>query len=255
LQNIPIRTELGQEIRKAFVADAGNEILSFDYSQIELRIIASLSGDKKMIAAFKNDEDIHTATAAEIFGQTDSKVTPKMRRVAKTVNFGILYGMSSYGLAQSLDISPEKAQSFIKKYFSVYAGVRKYIASIIAETRKRGWVETLSGRRRYLPEINYSLPQLRKSAETMAVNMPAQGTAADIIKMAMIEIAKFLKKSKSRTKILLQVHDELVFEVPNPEVKKIASEIKNIMERVFQLKVPLKIDVSRGKNWQEIEKI
>ncbi len=255
LQNIPARTELGEEIRKSFVVDSGCSLISADYSQIELRIAASLAKDKKMIQAFENDEDIHAATAAEIFGVADTKVTPQMRRVAKTVNFGVLYGMSPYGLAQSLDIKQEKAGLFIKKYFSVYSGVRDYIADIIAETRKSGYVETLSGRRRYLPEINSGMPQVRRAAERMAINMPAQGTAAEIMKLAMIAVADYLEKTKAKDQLLLQVHDELVFEVPKADVKKTAAKIKNIMEEVFELAVSLKVDIKVGKNWKEMEKI
>ena len=255
LQNIPARTELGEEIRKSFVTDSGCNLISADYSQIELRIAASLAKDKKMIQAFKNDEDIHAATAAEIFGVSDAKVTPQMRRVAKTVNFGVLYGMSPYGLAQSLSIEQEKAGAFIKKYFSVYSGVRDYIADIIAETRKKGYVETLSGRRRYLPEINSGMSQVRRAAERMAINMPAQGTAAEIMKLAMIAVADYLEKTKAKDQLLLQVHDELVFEVPKADVEKTAAKIKNIMEGVFKLAVPLKVHIKVGKNWKEMEKI
>ena len=255
LQNIPVRTELGEEIRKSFVVDKGSLLISADYSQIELRIVASLAKDKKMIQAFENDEDIHLATAAEIFGKADAKVTPQMRRVAKTVNFGVLYGMSPYGLAQSLGIEQEKAGLFIKKYFSVYSGVRDYIADVISETRKSGHVETLSGRRRYLPEINSGMPQVRRAAERMAINMPAQGTAAEIMKLAMIAVADYLEKTKAKDQLLLQVHDELVFEVPKADVKKTTQKIKNIMERVFKLAVPLKVDIKVGPNWKEMEKI
>ena len=267
LQNIPIRTETGQEIRKAFVADKGFKILSADYSQIELRIIAHLSNDLKMLEAFEKGEDIHAATASEIFGLPLAKITPKMRRIAKTVNFGILYGISPYGLAQGLNIKQKQAKQFIENYFESFKGVKRYIKETIAKAREIGYVETLLGRRRYLPEIHSQIPQVRNAAERMAINMPCQGTAADIMKIAMIEIKSKInpdakgsglrpkRRRTQNTKLLLQVHDELVFEVPENEVKKIAKQVKAIMENVFKLKVPLKVDIKVGNNWQEMSAV
>ncbi|MDO8592217.1 MAG: DNA polymerase I [bacterium] len=267
LQNIPIRTELGREIRRAFVAEPGFKLLSLDYSQIELRLAAHMSGDKKMIAAFKNGEDIHTATAAAINQVALSEVTPEMRRQAKATNFGILYGQGPHGLSQNADIPYVRAKEFIDQYFKVYEGVKTFVDETIELARGRGWAETLFGRRRFLPEINSSVLQVRKAAERMAINTPLQGTAADIIKVAMIRIADTplvkgfnplnppLKGGREGVKLLLQVHDELVFEVKEDLIKKAAEEIKEIMESVIKLKVPLAVDASAGDNWGEMIKI
>jgi len=257
MQNIPIRTELGREIRKAFVADKGYKLLSLDYSQIELRLAAHMSGDKKMISAFKKGEDIHTATAAEINQISLAEVTPELRREAKAVNFGILYGQGPHGLSQGADIPYARAKEFIDKYFAAYQGVKKFVDQTIEMARNKGYTETLFQRRRILPEINSSVMQVRKAAERMAINTPLQGTAADIIKVAMIRIQELLKKNyqADEVKMLLQVHDELVFEVKEDLVKKTASEIKDIMENVMKLKVPLGVETSVGDNWGEMEKI
>lgn len=257
LQNIPIRTELGREIRKAFVAEPGFKLLSLDYSQIELRLAAHMSGDKKMIAAFKNQEDIHTATAAAINGLALDEVTPELRRQAKATNFGILYGQGPHGLAQNADIPYARAKEFIDQYFKVYEGVKVFVDQTIEAARGRGFAETLFGRRRFLPEINSSVMQVRKAAERMAINTPLQGTAADIIKVAMIRAAELIGKKyqAGEVRMLLQVHDELVFEVKNDSVKKAAEEIKEIMESVIKLKVTLAVDASVGDNWGEMEKI
>ncbi len=257
MQNIPIRTELGREIRKAFVADKGYKLLSLDYSQIELRLAAHMAGDKKMIEAFKKGEDIHTATAAEINQVALSEVTSEMRREAKAVNFGILYGQGPHGLSRGADIPYARAKEFIDKYFLVYKGVKKFVDSTIEMARDKGYTETLFQRRRILPEINSSVIQVRKGAERMAINTPLQGTAADIIKVAMIRIQELLNKNYqvNEIKMLLQVHDELVFEVKEDLVKKTAIEIKDIMESVMKLKVPLGVDASFGDNWGEMEKI
>lgn len=257
LQNIPIRTELGREIRRAFVAEKGCKLLALDYSQIELRVAAHLSGDKKMIEAFKLGEDIHTATAAAINQLEPAEVTPELRREAKAINFGILYGQGPHGLSQAADIPYVRAKEFIDKYFLVYRGVKKFIDRTIELARERGYVETLLGRRRFLPEINSSVLQIRKAAERVAVNTPIQGTGADIIKIAMIKISqKFNLTPEARDiRMLLQVHDELVFEVRDDLVKKIAGEIKGIMENVVKLKAPLTVDASAGDNWAELEAI
>jgi DNA polymerase-1 len=263
LQNIPIRTELGRRIREAFVADKGYKLVSLDYSQIELRLAAHMSGDAKMIKAFKDGIDIHTATAAEINRVPLSSVDYKMRREAKAINFGILYGQGPHGLAQGADIPYARAKEFIDKYFAAHKDVKRFIDKTIVAARKKGYVETLFGRRRYLPEINSSVLQVRKAAERMAINAPLQGTAADMIKAAMIEISRMLKggpSSKLEAKLpaarmLLQVHDELLFEIKEDKVKEIAQEIKRIMEGVLKLKVPIVVDVSVGDNWGEMESL
>jgi len=256
LQNIPVRTELGRKIRQAFVADQGCKLLSLDYSQIELRLAAHMSGDKKMIAAFKKGEDIHTATAAEINQVELAEVTPQMRREAKAVNFGILYGQGPHGLSAGADIPYARAKEFIDKYFKTYPGIKKFVDDSIAEARGRGYAETMFGRKRYLPEINSSVMQVRKAAERMAINTPLQGTAADIIKIAMIRAEELInEKYNGDVKMLLQVHDELVFEVKNNLVEEAAEEIKKIMESVIKLKVPINADARAGDNWGEMEEI
>jgi len=257
LQNIPIRTELGNEIRKAFVAGGGNKIIAADYSQIELRVVASLAKDEKMLEIFARGEDIHTATAAEIFGVKLNEVTKEMRRHAKTVNFGVLYGMGVHGLSTRVGISYEEAKNFIDKYYTVFAGVKKYMDETREIARRDGYVETLFGRVRYLPEINPGVQQIRAAAERMAINMPIQGTAADLMKLAMIEVLKEIKNnfSADEVKMILQVHDELVFEVKKNLVKKFSARVKEIMENVYQLRVPIIVDVEVGDNWGETEKI
>ena len=253
LQNIPIRTELGREIRQAFVSEKGCKLLSLDYSQIELRLAAHMSSDKKMMAAFRNNIDIHRATAAEINQVNPGEVTSEMRREAKAINFGLLYGQGAHGLAQTADISYFKAKEFIDEYFKVYKGVKKYIDASIQEARKKGYAETLLHRRRYLPDLNSSVVMVRKAAERMAINTPLQGTAADMIKVAMIEVEEKIKDLD--IKMILQVHDELVFEVKNDKLKKAAKKIKDIMEGVIKLKVPIVVDVSAGNNWGEMIKL
>ncbi len=255
LQNIPVRTELGREIRSAFVADRGYKLVSLDYSQIELRLAAHFSGDKKMIETFKKGEDIHRATAAAINEVALAEVTPQMRREAKATNFGILYGQGPHGLSATADIPYIKAKEFIDHYFETYKGVKKYIEETIEQAKEKGYVETLYGRRRYLPEINSSVMQIRKAAERMAVNTPLQGTAADLIKVAMIEIAKKIKEkyNKDEVRMILQVHDELLFEIKDGLADKAAAEFKKIMEGGLELKVPVVVDIKTGKNWGEME--
>ena len=261
LQNIPIRTELGREIRKAFVAEKGYKLLSLDYSQIELRLAAHMSGDRKMIRAFKDGADIHTSTAAEINGVEPGDVTRQMRREAKAINFGILYGQGPHGLAQTADIPYFKAKEFIETYFQSFPSIRKYVDKTIKQAQKNGYVETLFDRRRYLPEINSSVVMVRKAAERMAINMPLQGTSADMIKVAMIKIARMILEYNSNelesndTRMLLQVHDELLFEVKIGQEKKAAEKIKKIMEDVIKLKVPVVVDVAVGNNWGELENL
>jgi DNA polymerase-1 len=251
LQNIPIRTDEGKEIRKAFVSPEKMKLLAVDYSQIELRVVAHVSGDKVMTETFRKGEDIHTATAAKVYGIKEGEVKPAMRYNAKAVNFGIIYGVSPHGLKQSTGMGYEEARDFISKYFQVHTGIKKYTQEIVEVAKKVGYVETLFGRRRYLPEITSSNFQVRGQAERMALNMPIQGTAADLIKLAMIEIAKDLDKISPKTKMLLQVHDELVFEVPEKDIKKVTDFVTEKMDNVIKLSVPITAVASTGNNWAE----
>ncbi|MGI6295162.1 MAG: DNA polymerase I [Armatimonadota bacterium] len=253
LQNIPIRTELGREIRKAFVAKPGCVLLSADYSQIELRIMAHVTGDAGLVSAFEHDLDIHTRTASTIFGCSEDEVTPEMRRRAKTVNFAVIYGMSDFALSRTLDIPIEEARTYIDTYFARFPGVREYTNSTIEQARDRGYVSTQLGRRRYVPDIHNANRNVRQFAERAAVNMPIQGMAADIIKIAMIRIADALAPYKA--KMVLQVHDELLFEVPTEELDAVAELVRQSMESAHPLKVPLKVDVKAGSNWAEMESI
>ncbi|NLN74787.1 MAG: DNA polymerase I [Armatimonadetes bacterium] len=253
LQNIPIRTELGREIRKAFVASPGNVLLSADYSQIELRMLAHVTGDDGLMSAFEHDLDIHTRTASTIFGCSESEVTSEMRRRAKTVNFAVIYGMSDFALGRTLGISIEEARAYIKTYFSSFPGVQDYTKSTIAQARERGFVSTPLGRRRYVPDIHNSNRNTRQFAERAAVNMPIQGMAADIMKIAMIRVAQALQSRAA--KMVLQVHDELLFEVPVNELRAISELIRLEMENAYRIRVPLKVDVNAGANWAEMEKI
>jgi DNA polymerase-1 len=254
LQNIPIKTELGNEIRKAFVADRGYKLLAADYSQIELRVVASLAKDRDMIRVFKEDKDIHTITAAKVFNVEPKDVSQKMRRVAKILNFGVIYGMSIHGFAQASGIEFEKAKGFIKEYFEDFSGVASYIERVKKEAVRNGFVQTIFGRKRFIPEINSSAWNLRAAAERMAINMPIQGTAADLIKMAMVQIADSGLLTGD-CKLLLQVHDELVFEVAENKAPQIVQKIKEIMENIHVLAVPLKAEIEVGNNWGELEKI
>jgi DNA polymerase-1 len=252
LRNIPVRTPEGRMIRKAFIVEADNAyILSADYSQIELRLMAHISGDESMIEAFMNDEDIHRATAARLFGITPEDVGDDERRRAKTVNFGVMYGMGEYGLAKRLGISVREAAGFIEEYFCKYPGIKDYINRTIKEAGEKGFTTTLLGRKRFLREINSSRKQVREAAERAAINMPIQGTAADLIKLAMLSIDEILLNEKYSTKMLLQVHDELVFEVPGSELDRIREMVQRVMSSVYPLKVPLKVDLGWGKNWLE----
>lgn len=255
LQNIPARTREGQAIRRAFIADTGYKLVSFDYSQIELRLAAALSEDKKMTKAFLDGADIHTATAAEINQVSPEAVTKEMRREAKAINFGILYGQGPHGLSQAASIPYSRAQEFIEQYFLIYEGIKKFIEKTINQARERGYVETLFGRRRYLPEINSSVMQVKKAAERMAINAPLQGTAADLIKLAMIKIDQLIarKYENGEVKMLLQVHDELLFEIKESKLRETSKEIQKIMENVIKLKVPIAVDIKTGDNWGELE--
>jgi len=254
LQNIPIKTELGRAIRKAFIAAPGKVLLSADYSQIELRVAAVLSKDPGMIEAFKKNRDIHKETAAAIFGVSENEVTSEMRRQAKVVNFGILYGMSAYGLSVAAKIDVGEARKYIDEYFEHYKKIKKFIDNTLIFVREHSYVETYFGRRRIIPEIGSSIPQIRNAAERMAINAPIQGTAADLMKIAMINIYKEIKKDPN-IQMLLQVHDELVFEVKKELMEKYAKRVKEIMEGVYRFPVPIKVDLFAGKNWGELESL
>jgi len=253
LQNIPVRTEIGRKIRGVFEAeDQEHILLSGDYSQIELRVLAHISGDENLIDAFLRDQDIHTRTASMVFGVTEENVTPLLRDRAKAVNFGIVYGISDYGLAQSLGISRKEAQDYIDAYFERYPGVRDYVRETIRNARLTGYVTTLFKRRRYIPEINSRNYTLRSFAERVAMNTPIQGTAADIIKIAMVKVAAIIKGKKLKTKLLLQIHDELIFDVPKDELNQVKQIVKHEMENAVSLKIPLKVDFKQGHTWEEL---
>jgi DNA polymerase-1 len=253
MQNIPVRGELGGQVRQAFIAPEGCRLLAGDYSQIDLRALAHLSQDENLLKAFKHDEDIHAATAAQIYGIKPSEVTSDMRRFAKTVNFGIIYGMSEYGLEQATELSREEAARFIAAYFEKYPGVSKYFDATREQARQSGYVETLLGRRRFIPDINSSNRQVREAAERMAINMPVQGTSADIIKVAMINLYRRMRERKLKSKMLLQVHDELVFEVPDAEMETMRNLVPEVMSTAVKLIIPLKVDIKEGKNWGEMK--
>ena len=251
LQNIPIRTELGREIRAAFVPCQGWKLVVADYSQIELRLLAHMSHDPVLVRAFQNGEDIHTRTAAEVFRVPPLMVNPEMRRKAKAVNFGIVYGQTPFGLAANLGIDRKEAEEYIRTYFELHSGVKKFIQTTIDEVRKTGFAATLFGRKRPIPDMHSRNPNARSFAERTAVNTPLQGTAADLIKLAMIRIDEILRREKLQTKMLLQVHDELLFESPPEETKDVAEMVKREMENVHKLDVPLVVDVGIGDNWRD----
>jgi DNA polymerase-1 len=251
LQNIPIRTALGREIRAAFVPREGWKLVVADYSQIELRLLAHMSHDPVLVDAFRRGEDIHTRTAAEVFRVPPLMVTSDMRRNAKAVNFGIVYGQTPFGLATSLGIDRKEAELYIQTYFELHAGVKKFIQKTIAEVRESGFAPTLFGRKRPIPDMHSRNPNARSFAERTAVNTPLQGTAADLIKLAMIRIDEILRREKLETKMLLQVHDELLFEAPPGEAEKVSKMVKREMENVHKLDVPLIVDVGIGENWRD----
>jgi DNA polymerase-1 len=253
LQNIPIRGEQGKQIREAFIAPSGSSLLGADYSQIDLRALAHLSQDKNLMDAFQRDEDIHAATAAQLFGVTTTEVTADMRRLAKTVNFGVIYGMSEYGLEQATELSRAEAAQFIEAYFKKYPGVKQYLESTKQRARETGNVQTLLGRKRAIPEINSSNRQVREAAERMAINMPVQGTSADIIKVAMINLYREMNHRHLKSKMLLQVHDELVFEVPQEEITDMVELVPLLMSTALELSAPLKVDTKSGSKWGEME--
>jgi DNA polymerase-1 len=251
LQNIPIRGEWGTKIREAFIADSGHLLLSSDYSQIELRVLAHLSQDQGLIEAFQHDGDIHTRTAIELFGISGNEVTPEMRRRAKTVNFGIVYGISPYGLSRQLGIPPDESRDYIDTYFIKHSGVKKYMDSTVEKAAGTGFTATLFGRKRQIPELKSSNKNTKQLGERLAINTPVQGSAADIIKISMLNIWRRLKKEKLRTRMLLQVHDELLFEFPEEEKDIVSPLVKEEMENAVKLDVPLKVDIGIGKNWAE----
>ncbi|NPV69282.1 MAG: DNA polymerase I [Firmicutes bacterium] len=255
LQNIPIRMELGRMIRRIFVPKEGHVLLAGDYSQIELRILAHISSDPTMIDSFLRDEDIHRRTASEVFGVPIDQVMPEMRSRAKAVNFGIVYGISDFGLSQNLGISRAEAKAYIDSYFARYPGVKSYMENVVAAARDKGYVTTMFSRRRYLPDISSPNRNLRMFAERTAINTPIQGTAADIIKLAMVNIASTMKRRGLASRMILQVHDELVFEVPGSELDAMTDLVKKSMEDVVRLSVPLKVDLKSGPNWYDMKAI
>jgi DNA polymerase-1 len=253
MQNLPVKGELGGKIRQAVIAQPGWLLLSADYSQIDLRALAHISQDEELVATFNRDEDVHTSTASRVFNVPPESVTPAMRRVAKTVNFGVIYGMSDYGLEQATDFSREEAAQFIASYFQKYPRVKDYIETTKAQAGKRGYVQTVMGRRRYIPELNSPNRQVKEAAERMAINMPVQGTSADIIKIAMVRLHREMQSRGLQSKMTLQIHDELLFEVPPDKIDLMKELVSKIMPNALQLRVPLKIDIKIGKNWAEME--
>jgi DNA polymerase-1 len=249
LQNIPIRTSLGRSIREAFVAPEGSLVMACDYSQIELRIMAHLSGDKGLLKAFHDGVDIHQATASEVFALPYDEVGSDQRRAAKAINFGLMYGMSAFGLSRQLNIGRSEAQAYMDTYFMRYPGVRQFMEETRIKARDQGYVETLFGRRLYLPDINASNMQRRQGAERAAINAPMQGTAADIIKLAMISVDAFLQQEKPDAHLVMQVHDELVFEVREDQLEWLKDAVVSRMSAAARLDVPLIVDTGHGLNW------
>jgi DNA polymerase-1 len=260
LQNIPIRTELGRRVRQAFVAARGHRLVSADYSQIELRVVAHMARDEALLSAFRRGEDIHTATAAAVLNIPPAKLTKEQRRIAKTVNFGVLYGQGAFGLTRTTGLTLAEAENFIQSYFQRFPGVKRYLDETKRLAAERGYVETLLGRRRYFP-ILQRLGSTREDAiarsraEREAINAPVQGTAADIIKLAMLHLPGALAKKKLSARMLLQVHDELVFECPTDEVAATAKVAHTVMENAFKLDIPLGVEVRSGKNWEEMKPV
>jgi DNA polymerase-1 len=251
LQNIPIRTAEGRRIREAFIADECCHIVSADYSQIELRIMAHISQDANLLKAFAAGEDVHRATAAEIFGLAPDAVDSEQRRYAKVINFGLIYGMSAFGLARQLGIERSAGQQYMERYFARYPGVAEYMQRTRETARTQGYVETVLGRRLWLPEIRSSNAARRGNAERAAINAPMQGTAADLIKLAMIAVQEWIEGHDLRARLIMQVHDELVLEVPDGELERVRAELPRLMGGVAQLAVPLLVEVGMGLNWDE----
>ena len=253
LQNIPVRTELGREMRRAFLAEPGWQLLAADYSQVELRVLAHLSRDPGLLAAFQRDEDIHVATAAQVYGVSPTEVTPDMRRIAKVMNFGIIYGLSAHGIAQQTELDVKEGAAFIESYLGRYPGISDYVEATKHHAREQGYVETILGRRRYLPEIKQSNFHVRQAAERMAINMPVQGAAADVIKIAMVRIHERMTERGVKSRMLLQVHDELIFEVPPDEMDLMKETVLELMPSALELAVSLKVDLKVGPTWGDLE--
>ncbi len=255
LQNIPVRTELGKQVREAFVAAPGMSLVAVDYSQIELRVAAHMAQDQAMLEAFREGRDIHTTTAAAIYDIPLDQVSSEQRREAKAINFGLIYGMSSFGLTQTTDLTLAEAEIFVETYFQRFPGIKSYLDNIKVQAKEIGYVETLLGRRRYFPRLATTTDHnLRRREEREAINAPIQGTAADIMKLAMISVADELEKSELTGRILLQVHDELVLEVPENEVNKTIKLVQSAMEDVYSLEIPLSTDAQYGHNWGSLVK-
>jgi DNA polymerase-1 len=256
LQNIPIRTETGRKVRNGFIAAKGNVLLSVDYSQIELRIVAHMAQDEAMLEAFRADEDIHATTAGAIYGINPKDVTKEMRRHAKAINFGLIYGMSAFGLTRSTELTLAEAETFVKTYFQKFPGVKKYLDGIRRQAAEQGYVETLLGRKRYFPALQSKQNvQIKNREEREAINAPIQGTAADIMKIAMLKIPSALEMAGLTGKMLLQVHDELVLECPKEELEKTAQVVQNTMANAYPLSIPLSTEARYGKNWGEMKVI
>jgi DNA polymerase-1 len=254
LQNIPTRTEIGRKVRQAFVAVPGQVLISVDYSQIELRIVAAMAKDETMLDSFRHEQDIHATTAAAIYGVPLAEVTKEQRRHAKTINFGLIYGMSPFGLSRAANLTLAEAENFVKAYFKQFPGVKSYLDSIRHKATHEGYVETLLGRRRYFPALkNQTNPNLRNREEREAINAPIQGTAADIMKIAMIHLPPALKKAGLKAELLLQVHDELVLECPVDELKDAVKIVEHIMESAYEIGIPLTTEARTGKNWGELQ--
>ena len=251
LQNIPIRMEMGKKIRKVFIPKDGYVFIDADYSQIELRILAHMSGDEKLIAAYNSSEDIHRATAAEVFNTPIDEVTPLQRSNAKAVNFGIIYGMSSFGLSQDLSITPKEAKAYIDKYFATYPSIKEFIDGLVSSAKEKGYSLTMFNRRREIPELSSGNFMQRSFGERVAMNAPIQGTAADIIKLAMIRVSRALKEKGLKSHLILQVHDELLVETAIDEIDEVRQILTEGMKEAVSLKVPLEIDIKQGKNWLE----
>jgi DNA polymerase-1 len=251
LQNIPVRTPEGRRIREAFIAPPGCVIVSADYSQIELRIMAHLSQDAGLLGAFARGEDVHRHTASEVFGSPADAVTSEQRRYAKVINFGLIYGMSAFGLAQNLGIERAAAQSYMERYFARYPGVAQYMQRTREQARSLGYVETVFGRRLWLPEIRGGSGPRRSAAERAAINAPMQGTAADLIKLAMAAVQRWLETAQLKSRLIMQVHDELVLEVPAGELERVREELPQLMTGVAALSVPLLVEVGVGPNWEQ----
>jgi DNA polymerase-1 len=250
LQNIPIRTDEGRRIRDCFIAQKPFEnLLTADYSQIEMRIMAHLSNDKGLIEAFELGEDLHSTVASQVFGVKSAEVDSEMRRTIKAMSYGLAYGLSSFGLAQQLDIDPNAASQLMSKYFERFGGIREYLKTVVTAAREKGYTETVLGRRRYLPDLNHENRQRREIAERAALNAPIQGSAADIIKIAMLNVSKEISKNQLKSRLLLQVHDELILEVAQGEKDKLEEIVKTQMANAYQLRVPLDVNIGFGLSW------